>query len=272
MRGLFLQGGGAHGAWQAGALEALVAGGLRFDAIMGFSIGAVNGSALAFDRLPEAMARWRALSGEALRLRPRFGPALSLCSIDPLRDFFAPARDEDAAKASLKCDFTVVTACLAENAPINARFTPLARDGWDGPLLDHAVASCAIPLVFPPVDVTYRGRALRLVDGGVPVRAPLDFSPLAGCEEIVVVEMVRAEDIGRRFWTPWQDLDQRCREAARSLVDGGLAPLLKSASPPRVRRLAPSARLEPMMLDFRKKGLAKMLAQGSVDATRFLAS
>lgn len=271
MRGLFLQGGGAHGAWQAGALETLVAAGFRFDAIMGFSIGAVNGSALAFDRFPEAMARWRELSGEALRLSPKLSP-LSLCSIDPLRAFFEPARDENAAKAALKCDFTVVTACRAENAPINARFTPLARDGWDAPLLEHAVASCAIPLVFPPVDLTYRGRPLRLVDGGVPMRAPLDFTPLAGCDEIVVVEMVRAEDLGLRFWTPWQNLDQRCREAARALVDGGLASLLRGPKPPAVRRLAPSARLEPMMLDFRKAGLAKMLAQGAADATRFLAS
>lgn len=269
-RGVFLQGGGALGAWQAGALETLVAGGMKFDAIMGFSIGAVNGSALAFDRLPEAMTRWRELSGEALRLSPRFLPALSLCSIDPLRAFFEPARDENAAKAALKCDFTVVTSCIAEKASINARFTPLARDGWDGPLLDHAVASCAIPLVFPPVDLTYRGRPVRLVDGGVPV-APLDLSPLAGCDEIVVVEMVRAEDVGVRRWTPWHDLDQRCREAARALVDGGLAPLLRGPKPPAVRRLAPSARLEPMMLDFRKKGLAKMLAQGAADARAFLA-
>lgn len=270
MRGLFLQGGGALGAWQAGALETLDEGGLRFDAIMGFSIGAVNGSALAFGRLPEAMTRWRELSGEALRLRPRLSP-LSLCSIDPLRDFFAPARDEEAAKAALRCDFTVVSACRSENAPINARFTPLARDGWDGPLLEHAVASCAIPLVFPPVDLTYRGRPLRLIDGGVPMRAPLDFSPLAGCDEIVVVEMVRAEDLGARWWTPLREIDQRCREAARGLVDEGLAPLLRDSKPPRVRRLAPSERLEPMMLDFRKAGLSKMLAKGSADAHAFLA-
>lgn len=269
-RGVFLQGGGALGAWQAAVLEVLAARGHRFDAVMGFSIGAVNGSALAFDRLPEAMVRWRELSGEALRLRPCLSP-LSLCSIDPLRAFFEPARDENAAKAALKCDFTVVTACRAENAPINARFTPLARDGWDGPLLEHAVASCAIPLVFPPVDVTYRGRPLRLVDGGVPMRAPLDFSPLAGCSEILVVEMVRAEDVGLRWWTPWRDIDQRCREAARSLVDEGLAPLLRAPNPPRVRRLAPSARLEPMMLDFRKAGLDKMLTQGAADAQAFLA-
>lgn len=238
---------------------------------MGFSIGAVNGSAVAFDRLPEAMARWRELTGSALRLSPRLSP-LSLCSIAPLRAFFESARDEEAAKASLVADFTIVTACPADRAPINARFTPGGRDGWDGSLVDHAAASCAIPLVFPPVDISYRGRALRLVDGGVPMEAPLDFSPLAGCADVLVVEMVRADEVGLRHWTPWRDLDQRCREAGRGLVDEGLRGLLRGGKPPRVRRLAPSRRLEPMMLDFRAAGLARMLEQGARDAEAFLSA
>ncbi len=267
--GIFLQGGGALGAWQAAVLEVLSSAGLQFDAIMGFSIGAINGSALAFERLPEALARWRALNGGALRLRPRLSP-LSLCSIAPLRAFLEAARDDEAAKAALRRDLTIVTACLAERAPINARFTPGGRGGWDGPLLEHAAASCAIPLVFPPVDLSYRGRRLRLIDGGVPMRAPLDFAPLAGCADILVVEMVRADEVGRREWTPWRSIDQRCREAGRGLVDEGLEPLLRASRPPRVHRLAPSRRLEPMMLDFRAAGLARMLAQGTEDAKSFL--
>jgi len=269
--GVFLQGGGALGAWQAAVLEVLAARGVRFDAVMGFSIGAVNGSAIAFDRLPDAMARWRALTGGALRLSPKLLP-LSLCSIEPLRAFFEAARDEAAAKAALRSEFTIVTACPAEGAPINARFTPGGLDGWDGPLVEHAAASCAIPLVFPPVDIDYRGRMRRLIDGGVPMRAPLDFSPLARCADVLVVEMVRADELDRVYWTPWRDLDRRCREASRGLVDEGLEPLLRSEHPPRVHRLAPSVALEPMMLDFRAAGIARMLAQGAADAEAFLAS
>lgn len=267
--GVFLQGGGALGAWQAAVLEELTSRSFVFDAIMGFSIGAVNGSALAFDRLPEAMSRWRALTGDALRLSPRMSP-FSLCSLAPLRAFFEAARDEEAAKAALRADYTIVTACRDEGAPINARFTPGGRDGWDGPLVEHAAASCAIPAVFPPVDLMYRGRALRLIDGGVPMPLPLDFTPLAGCADVLVIEMVRADELGRREWTPWRGLDQRCREASRGLVDDGIRGLLRSSRPPRVHRLAPSRRLEPMMLDFRAAGLAKMLAQGADDAKAFL--
>lgn len=268
--GVFLQGGGALGAWQAGALETLAGAGTVFDAVMGYSIGAVNGSALAFDRLPEALARWRALDGSALRLRPRLSPP-SLCSIEPLRAFYEAARDEAAAKAALRRDFTVVTACPAEGAPLNARFTPGAAAGWDGPLVEHAAASCAIPLVFPPVDLVYRGRPVRLIDGGVPMPRPLDFSPLAACADVLVIEMVRADEVGRRWWSLWRALDQRAREAGRELVDDGLRPLLNSAAGPRVYRLPPSRRLAPMMLDFRAAGLRSLLVQGGEDAARFLA-
>ncbi|MEQ1919891.1 MAG: hypothetical protein ABL955_11885, partial [Elusimicrobiota bacterium] len=112
----------------------------------------------------------------------------------------------------------------------------------------------------------------RHIDGGVPMRLPLDFSPLAACADILVLEMVRADELGRREWTPWREIDQRCREASRGLVDGGLNGLLSSSQPPRIHRLAPSRRLEPMMLDFRAAGLARMLAQGAEDAKTFLST
>ena len=236
---------------------------------MGFSIGAINGSALAFDRLPEAMSRWRALGGDALRLSPRLSPP-SLFSAEPLRVFLDAARDEAAAKAALRAELTIVTACPAEGAPLNARFTPGGRGEWDGPLIEHAAGSCAIPLAFPPVDLEYRGRRRRLIDGGVPMPLPLDLSPLAACADVLVLEMVRADEVGRRWWTPWHDLDQRCRDAGRGLVDEGLQPLLRSERPPRVFRLAPSRRIEPMMLYFRAAGLAKMLVHGAEDAAAFL--
>lgn len=245
--------------------------GLRFDAIMGYSIGAVNGSALAFDRLEEGLSRWRALGAGALRLKPRLRP-FSLCSLEPLLAFLAAARDEENAKAALRAELTIITACPAEGAPINARFTPGGRGGWDGPLVEHAAGSCAIPLVFPAVELEYRGRRRRLIDGGVPMPVPLDLSPLAGCDEVVVLEMVRADEVGRRGWRPWRNLDQRCRDAGRGLVDDGLQTLLDSDRPPRVHRLEPSRRLEPMMLDFRAAGLAAMLEQGKRDAEAFLSA
>jgi NTE family protein len=268
--GAFLQGGGSLGAWQAGALEVLDAAGLRFDAVMGYSIGVLNGTALAFGRLGEALKRWRALDGGVLRLRPRLRP-LSFFSPEPLFALFELARDEAAARAALRAEFTIVTACPAEGAPLNARFAPGGGGGWDGPLVTHAVASCAIPLVFPPVDLDYRGRRVRLVDGGVPMPRPIDFSPLAACADVVVLEMVRPEEMTARARTPWGKLDLSGRRSGRWLVDEGVAGLLRRERPPRTYRLAPSRRLAPNMLDFRARGVRAMLDQGAEDARAFLA-
>lgn len=237
---------------------------------MGYSIGVINGAALAFGRLPEAMERWRRLDGRALKLAPRLNP-FALCSPDALRAFLDFERDEAAAKSALKIDFTVVTACLDEGAALNARYSPGGGE-WDGPFVEHAAASCAIPLIFPPVDVEYRGRRVRLHDGGVPVRAPLDFSPLARCPDVLVLEMVRADEMGRHELLPWRAMDQGAREAGRRLIDRGLQTLLEGPhEPPRVFRLAPSRRLTPMMLDFRSPGLKDMLALGAEDAAALLA-
>lgn len=238
---------------------------------MGYSVGVINGAALAFGRLPEALEHWRRLDGRALKLAPRLSP-FALCSPDALRSFFDFESDETRAKAALKIDFTVITVCLAEGAALNARFSPGGGGQWDGPFVEHAAASCAIPLVFPPVDVRYRGRPVRLLDGGVPVRAPLDFSPLARCPDVLVLEMVRADEMGRRELLPWRAIDQGAREAGRRLVDKGLATFLEGPNaPPRVFRLAPSRRLAPMMLDFRSPGLKEMLALGAEDAAALLA-
>lgn len=47
MLGLVLEGGGARGAFQIGAFQALNEKGFRFDGIVGTSIGAINGALLA---------------------------------------------------------------------------------------------------------------------------------------------------------------------------------------------------------------------------------
>ena len=269
--GVFLQGGGALGAWQAAALEVLDGAGLRFDAVMGYSIGVANGAALALGRLSEALAHWRRLDGGALKFRPQLVP-FSLFSTQPLREFFDAERDDAAARAALKSDLTVIVACPDEGAALNARFTPGGRGGWDGPLIEFAAASCAVPYIFPEVELEFRGRRVRLRDGGVPMKEILDLSPLAHCADVLVLEMVRPDERGRHALAPWRALDQGAREAGLRLVDEGLAGLLKAASgpPPRVFRLRPSRRLEPTMLDFRAAGLKRLLAQGADDARAFL--
>ena len=56
--GLILCGGGSLGAWQAGALKELDRAGVRFDAVLGFSAGSLNGAAYSLGVLDLALERW----------------------------------------------------------------------------------------------------------------------------------------------------------------------------------------------------------------------
>jgi NTE family protein len=71
MIGLVLAGGGAKGAYQVGAWQALREQGIEFDVITGTSIGALNAALFAADDLDKAQSFWRSLSTARLaRIEP----------------------------------------------------------------------------------------------------------------------------------------------------------------------------------------------------------
>src|SRR5690242_3997830 len=103
-----LGGGGALGAYQAGMLEALIGAGVRIDALVGCSAGALNAAFLAVDPTPDRARRlshlWRdpelhaVLSpGHWARLRGvATGRGRALLDARPLRALLArhvPAHD-----------------------------------------------------------------------------------------------------------------------------------------------------------------------------------
>jgi predicted acylesterase/phospholipase RssA len=57
------EGGGAKGAWQFGALEALDEAGIKFDYVAGTSVGALNGALWAAGRLDLGRELWRSAAG-----------------------------------------------------------------------------------------------------------------------------------------------------------------------------------------------------------------
>jgi predicted acylesterase/phospholipase RssA len=78
-RGLVLEGGGAKGAYQVGCLRAFQEHDIKFDAIAGTSIGALNGALLSSGKLDEGTAYWSALSvRRAVKPRWRFIPVFPL--------------------------------------------------------------------------------------------------------------------------------------------------------------------------------------------------
>jgi predicted acylesterase/phospholipase RssA len=201
-----LGGGGALGAYQAGAVLALLEHGVVPDAIYGASVGALNGAFLARDpsrRRAAELARWWA--GEQARavltpsrwnrlrgMAAALGGGDALFDARPLRrmiDWHVGAHDV----AELAVPLIVTTTCLDCGRPVHH---------GQGAIGEVLAASCALPGLFP---------AVRLLDGhrhvdagvlcGVPVRPAVEnagpgdrilvldcalapVTPLAGCAAV----------------------------------------------------------------------------------------
>jgi predicted acylesterase/phospholipase RssA len=226
-----LGGGGAMGAYQAGALLALFEHGLHPDALYGCSAGALNAAFLASrpstDRAAELADWWCSASAHEVlsptwRSHMRGLPAVvragarGILDERPLRALVAanvPAHD----LSELAVPITVTTTCLDCGA---------ARHHSSGSVVDVLVASCALPGLFAPV---------RLADGhlhvdggvvaGVPVQAALDD---AGPDDMVVVldcglapVTGRAQRCAASSAAP---LDQACGLLATAGRNGYVAP------------------------------------------------
>jgi predicted acylesterase/phospholipase RssA len=178
------------GAYQAGALVALLEAGIRPDALFGCSAGALNAAFLASRPdvvRAEQLAAWWADSSSHGVLAPSWrssvrglpavirAGARGVLDERPLRALVAanvPAHD----LSELALPLTVTTTCLDCGD---------ARHHSSGDVVDTLVASCSLPGLFPPV---------RLADGhlhvdggvvaGVPVQAALEQ---AGPQDDVIV-------------------------------------------------------------------------------------
>jgi NTE family protein len=179
-RALVLSGGGAKGSWQVGACHHLIVErGLWFDVIAGVSAGAVNAATLAQARDPDELAAelehlrsvWLGLRGSHDIYRRRWLGALgtllarraSLYRAAPLHAILTRHIDPGRVAASPIC-LRIGYVDLLSGSYRTA--------GNDHPtLVDAVLASCALPLIFPPVPLG-DGNELA-VDGGLRSATPL---------------------------------------------------------------------------------------------------
>jgi predicted acylesterase/phospholipase RssA len=219
--GLFLCGGGALGSWQSGALARLVAGGVEFDAVAGFSVGALNGAGYCYNKTGEMREIWAGLKPERmLSMRPGYnnmplelyrhhGPGffqtlgfllqkhisrMYLFSNKPIYRFLDSWLSKTGSKFSRNINFYVISHSVETKLPYIVRFdsgTPARNLSF----VDSLVASCAIPTIFPPIEVTERGHTSHLVDGGVIGIANINLNIFEGCRTIVMIGNSREEDL-----------------------------------------------------------------------------
>ena len=185
-RTAFVLGGARNlGAMQVGMLQALLGAGVAPDLVIGCSVGAINGAAVAADPTSggvEALETlWTALSRrDVWPVHPRRTPlqlvrrGISVNGNEGLRAIVAghlPATFEELA---------VPFACVATDLGSG-------RARWfdGGPLHDAVLASAALPGLLPPVEVD--GRAL--IDGAVVDVVPVARAVALGADRLFVLQI-----------------------------------------------------------------------------------
>jgi len=199
-RALVLSGGGSRGAYEIGAWQALDALGVRFHAVYGTSIGALNAGLVAQGDLEKAVELW-----ENITIRQVIGSVDEDFSIDrmisrkrdvvpfllenakhlhaditPLEELMKKYLSEGKVRAS-GMELGVMTVRVPQLQPVAMRLGDIP----EGQLADWLLASASCFPVFP----TRRIGGERYMDGGYFDNLPIDMAIADGAEEIVAVDI-----------------------------------------------------------------------------------
>jgi NTE family protein len=177
-------------------LRALVERGVRPDLVVGASVGAMNGAAVAGEPSIETVkgleSVWLKLDKEPVFAASLFAGAARLARsrthvqpIEPLRDLverLLPARTFDELEVRFEC----VAACIER-----------AAEHWftSGPLVEAILASAAVPGILPPVEIGGE----HFVDGGIVNSIPIERAVQLGADVIYVLHVGRVD---RRLEAP----------------------------------------------------------------------
>ena len=196
-----LGGGGVLGTTQVGMLRALAEQGVRPDLVVGTSIGALNGAFVAADPSVEGIRTlaemWQAVGSSGIFLDNPMKSAARIArfrthvlSSAPLRSIVDEHLPVDTFE-ELEVDFQCVAACIET-----------ADSQWfsTGALVDPVVASCAVPGLFPAVEIDGR----HYLDGGLVHSIPVGRAIQLGATRIFVLQVGRIEQPLTPPRRPWE--------------------------------------------------------------------
>ncbi|MBC7249252.1 MAG: patatin-like phospholipase family protein [Anaerolineae bacterium] len=219
-RALILSGGGGRGAYHCGVYEYLESVGWRPDILVGTSIGAINAAAIASGRTAAQLKElWLKLNtNKVQRLRTdilNLDRWTYLLDTSPWRrslledDWF----DFDHINSDRAPTLAIVTTDVWTGDITVFCNRPLAESRSGGPrskrircepiTLEHIMASCSIPVVYPWTSVG--GEEDTFWDGAVVSNTPLGTALRAGATDIVVVLL-----------SPWEEKDAVTAEGRAS--------------------------------------------------------
>jgi NTE family protein len=185
-----LGGGGLLGAGEVGMLQALLEAGVVPDVVVGTSVGAINGAAVAADPSLAAVGRlgevWLGLAGSGLYAG---GPFKRVGHMARARTHVHPNEPLQALLTEhlgdgLIEDLAVPFQCVAASIE-------RAAEHWftTGPVVDAVLASCAVPGVLPPVRVG----AETYLDGGLVNSIPVERALTLGARTLYVLQVGRID-------------------------------------------------------------------------------
>lgn len=198
---LSLEGGGARGAYQIGAVKALFENGYKFDAIVGTSIGAINGAYIAQGDFDKIYSMWQTMSfkdlfdldNEVMKrtfdinldinsikyLSKKLGEALKNKGMDTekMRQILEEGIDEEKIRKS-DILYGLVTMCLSD---INGE-EKYIDEIPEGKLVDYILASANLP-VFKRSIINNK----KYLDGGAWDNCPVHMLEEKGYNKVIAI-------------------------------------------------------------------------------------
>ena len=199
-----LEGGGARGAWQVGAWRALEEAGIRYNAVSGTSVGAINGALMAMRDLHQAEQIWKDIrfsqiinvDDEAMglimggsfenlsQLKTAFQTLKSIISdrgldVEPLRNMLAERVDEERIRNS-GVEFYLTTVSVTDKKELEID----VRDLAEGEIKDMIMASAYHP-AFKQAPIGGKTYA----DGGFYDSVPISALVSRGYQNLIVLRL-----------------------------------------------------------------------------------
>lgn len=207
--GLVLAGGGGKGAYQLGAWKALKEMDVRFDAIIGVSIGSINGALIAADEYDKAVDMWNNVSiDKGIRISSELPDPENLLSkknwttlfreflknggIDasPAKDYVSQYIDEEKVRASM-IDFGMIAVQLSQPG---GKYEFFLEDIPKGELVNYLMASASVPFVN---NIGPEGE--RYLDGGAYDNIPVMSLKKRGYNRLIVVDISNIKGIAHNM-------------------------------------------------------------------------
>lgn len=207
--GLVLAGGGGKGAYQIGAWKALKEMKISFDAIIGVSIGSINGALIAADEYEKAVDMWKNVSiNKGIKISSELPDPENLLSkknwgtlfrefvknggIDasPLKDFVSQYASEEKVRKSM-IDFGVIAVQLSQQSKKVEYFL---EDIPEGELVDYLMASASVPFIN---NVGPEGE--KFLDGGAYDNIPVVTLKKRGFNKLIVIDISNIKGVAHNL-------------------------------------------------------------------------